>query len=171
MTAEAQIDPLTAEPSFLRLDREVMARHFPSEPFRYRHGLAGHPLLQLDALAALVRQLPRDRIEFNSGRLQPNQKPDETPGVDLEPEEIVRRIETAGAWLVLKNVEAVPAYRRLIAAVLGEAAALSRQDVLDDLGIEISPARLKCAMLSIDTLHRGLEGRVPADAIEENAVP
>jgi nitrogen fixation NifU-like protein len=36
---------------------------------------------------------------------------------------------------------------------------LARQDVLDMLGIEISPARLKCALLSLDTLHHALAGR------------
>jgi nitrogen fixation NifU-like protein len=40
---------------------------------------------------------------------------------------------------------------------------LENQHVLDLLGIEISPARLKCALLSIDTLRKALtEGRDPA---------
>jgi nitrogen fixation NifU-like protein len=34
--------------------------------------------------------------------------------------------------------------------------ALTNQDVIDNLGIELSPARLKCALLSIDTLHKAL---------------
>src|SRR6188508_1899830 len=42
---------------------------------------------------------------------------------------------------------------------LDDAEALTNQDVLDLLGIEISPARLKCALLSIDTLKHALEGR------------
>ncbi len=33
---------------------------------------------------------------------------------------------------------------------------LGKDDVLDLLGIEISPARLKCALLSLDTLQRAL---------------
>ena len=37
-----------------------------------------------------------------------------------------------------------------------EVAKLSTQDLLDLLGIEISPARLKCAMLSHDTLQKAL---------------
>jgi nitrogen fixation NifU-like protein len=41
---------------------------------------------------------------------------------------------------------------------LGEVAQLGNQDVLDALGIEISPARLKCALLSVDTLRRALAG-------------
>ena len=42
---------------------------------------------------------------------------------------------------------------------LAEVEALSNQDILDLLGIEISPARLKCALLSLDTLHRALASR------------
>ena len=42
---------------------------------------------------------------------------------------------------------------------LAEVEAMQNQDILDLLGIEISPARLKCALLSIDTLHRALDGR------------
>ena len=39
---------------------------------------------------------------------------------------------------------------------LGEAAAMTPDDVLDLLGIEISPARLKCALLSLETLERAI---------------
>jgi nitrogen fixation NifU-like protein len=49
-----------------------------------------------------------------------------------------------------------------------EIARLGNQDVLDALGIEISPARLKCALLSVDTLRRALAGMetptTPAEA-------
>jgi len=41
---------------------------------------------------------------------------------------------------------------------LVEVAQLGNQDVLDALGIEISPARLKCALLSVDTLRHALAG-------------
>jgi nitrogen fixation NifU-like protein len=39
---------------------------------------------------------------------------------------------------------------------VAEVGALRNQDVLDLLGIEISPARPKCAMLSLDTLPHAL---------------
>jgi nitrogen fixation protein NifU and related proteins len=45
---------------------------------------------------------------------------------------------------------------------LAEVRELTNQDVLDLLGIEISPARLKCALLSLDTLQHALEGREDA---------
>jgi nitrogen fixation NifU-like protein len=38
-----------------------------------------------------------------------------------------------------------------------EVESLGRDHVLDLLGIQISPARMKCALLSLDTLRRALE--------------
>jgi nitrogen fixation NifU-like protein len=43
---------------------------------------------------------------------------------------------------------------------LSEIAKLGTQDVLDNLAIEISPARMKCAMLSLDTLKLAVGDRV-----------
>jgi nitrogen fixation NifU-like protein len=40
-----------------------------------------------------------------------------------------------------------------------EVEAMTSQDILDLLGIEISPARLKCALLSLDTVHHALASR------------
>ena len=37
--------------------------------------------------------------------------------------------------------------------------AMRNQDILDLLGIEISPARLKCALLSLDTMQHALRDR------------
>ena len=39
---------------------------------------------------------------------------------------------------------------------VSQVSAITNQDVLDNLGIDISPARLKCAMLSHDTLQKAL---------------
>ncbi|MEO7229403.1 MAG: Fe-S cluster assembly sulfur transfer protein SufU [Candidatus Limnocylindrales bacterium] len=39
---------------------------------------------------------------------------------------------------------------------VAEAAAMTSQNVLDLLGIDISPARLKCALLSLDTMQLAL---------------
>ncbi|MDQ3448400.1 MAG: iron-sulfur cluster assembly scaffold protein [Chloroflexota bacterium] len=50
---------------------------------------------------------------------------------------------------------------------LDEVARLGAQDVLDDLGIEISPARLKCALLSLETLQGALTRRVARQVATE----
>ncbi len=53
---------------------------------------------------------------------------------------------------------------------LDEVARIGRDDVLEELGIEISPARLKCALLSLDTLQRALGDRVARAAPEAGTV-
>ncbi|CAN5222524.1 iron-sulfur cluster assembly scaffold protein [soil metagenome] len=50
---------------------------------------------------------------------------------------------------------------------LAEVARLGEQDVLDSLGVEVSPARLKCALLSLDTLRLALADRVASQAQTE----
>jgi hypothetical protein len=62
--------------------------------------------------------LPRDLIEYNSGTVAISQDPDAIPQVDLDPVEVVRSIETAGAWIVLKRVENSPEYRALLEDML-----------------------------------------------------
>jgi len=44
---------------------------------------------------------------------------------------------------------------------LTEIAQMGKQTVMDNLAIEISPARMKCAMLSIETLRSAVGDRVP----------
>lgn len=46
---------------------------------------------------------------------------------------------------------------------------LTPDDILDMLGIEISPARLKCALLSLDTLSHALSEREAGGATEAAA--
>ena len=53
---------------------------------------------------------------------------------------------------------------------VAEVGALRNQDVLDLLGIEISPARLKCAILSLDTLQHALADDTAEGAPEAREV-
>jgi len=52
-----------------------------------------------------------------------------------------------------------------------DAAAMTSQDVLDLLGIEISPARLKCALLSLETLQHAIADAGQPAAAAATAAP
>src|SRR5882757_8981347 len=108
MNAATEIAPV------ISADNAALRRDFPLKPFAIRHKLAGHPLLSLPRIAQLAAELPRDLIEYNSGKVAISQDPDAIPSVDLDPVEVVKRIETAGAWMVLKRVENSPEYRAVL---------------------------------------------------------
>jgi hypothetical protein len=115
---------------------DALRRDFPLRPFAIRHKLAGHPLLTLPRIAQLATDLPRDLIEYNSGKVAISQDPDAIPSVDLDPVEVVNRIETAGAWMVLKRIENSPEYRRLIEDALLSVARARNFMSLRDAGFE-----------------------------------
>lgn len=113
---------------------ETGRKAFPQQPFAIRHGLADHPLFSLEKLVELAGRMPADGIEYNSGKVGIDQKPEETPLVDMPPTEVVQRIREANAWMVLKRVERVPAYRSLLQTVLdGVARDMGHRDA-DDAG-------------------------------------
>jgi hypothetical protein len=105
---------VTAIAPVITAGNAALRREFPLKPFAIRHKLAGHPLLTLPRIAQLAAELPRDLIEYNSGKVAISQDPDAIPHLDLDPVEIVKSIETSGAWMVLKHVENSPQYRRLL---------------------------------------------------------
>ena len=126
----------TAVAPVISADNDALRRDFPLKPFAIRHKLSGHPLLMLPRIAQLAAELPRDLIEYNSGKVAISQDPDAIPSVDLDPVEIVKRIETAGAWMVLKRVENSPEYRALLEDTLLSVARARGFNSLLDAGFE-----------------------------------
>ena len=97
----------------------MFAADYPEVPHILPHQLGRHPLLELEALAALADMLPGTSIEYNKAD-QPigvNGKPDPT-GIPIA--ETIRNIARTGSWAVLKNIEQAPAYAALLADLLAE---------------------------------------------------
>jgi len=135
MSATASVVPSPSaviEPT----DRSSFTSAFPLRPFSIRHRLAGDPQFSLARIVDMVRELPRDHIEYNSGQVAIGQDPDSTPLVELNPEDVVRRIETAGAWMVLKRIEVLPAYRAVLEETLLSVARAQGHASLDAAGFE-----------------------------------
>jgi hypothetical protein len=120
----------------LQINREVFDRQFARSAFAIRHTLSEHPLLQLPRLIELARALPADRVEYNAGNLALNQDPALTPQNGLSVEATIQRIEECNSWMVLKNVERVPEYDRLLSDCLAELAATGHPAARTVLGRE-----------------------------------
>lgn len=77
----------------------------------------------MEAIARLAETLPEDRIEQNTGKLPTVVAHDEVQRENLPSGDVARGIETNGCWMVLKNIEQHPDYRRLLEDSLDEVAA------------------------------------------------
>lgn len=119
MTAHSPIVPADGA-TFPDAARARFAALYPDAPGTLTHGLVGHPLLSLDALALLAERMPAASVEFNLGKLPKGVRPEDTPSNGLTLGETIRTIETNGSWAVLKNVERDPAYGALLDGALAE---------------------------------------------------
>lgn len=108
-----------AKQIFPARSRAYFASTYPEGAHTLMHDLVEHPLLELDALAALGESLPASSVEYNRGDLP--------IGVDGKPGsngmtigETIRDIGGANSWAALKNIEQSPPYAALLHELLGE---------------------------------------------------
>jgi Cupin superfamily protein len=120
--------PPSAHGPLLRIDRHGFAEAFAERPFPVEHQLVDHPLLTLEGIAELADTLPRTAVERHRADL-PLIVPGGAPDLDGRPSDTVREIATNNCWMVLWNVEQVPAWRTLLHDCLDEVAAhIGRRD-------------------------------------------
>ncbi|HYI49853.1 MAG TPA: cupin-like domain-containing protein [Allosphingosinicella sp.] len=105
---------------------KIFGAAYPEQPALLTHALADHPLLQLDALAALAGRIRPIDVEYNRGDVPVGLDPADTPANGLGIEETIRRIEECGSWMVLKFVEQDPLYRSLLHDTLAAIEPLAR---------------------------------------------
>ena len=70
----------------------------------------------------------------------------------------IEDVRVHGRGCAISQASASLLTERLKGMTLDEARHIGKEDVLDELGIEISPARLKCALLSLKVLKVGAYG-------------
>lgn len=99
---------------------ERMAALYPLQAGLLHHQLPDHPLLSLEALAALGESLPAGQVEYNPGDVPIGILPEDVPSNGLSIGETIRTIDTNKSWAVLKNIESEAAYRTLLMDLLGE---------------------------------------------------
>jgi hypothetical protein len=91
-------------------------RELHKKAFAVHHPLAGHPLFSIEALTKVAEGASRRNgdLYVDAGDFTFADKWGTTPKPNMTIPEIMDRIETAGAWLVLKHVEANPVYKALL---------------------------------------------------------
>lgn len=80
---------------------------------------------------------------------------------------IIKEIKFSGHGCAISQAAASMLTEMVAGKTLDDARRVSRQDMLDALGIPISPARLKCALLGLKVLKTGVYRRLGAGMKEE----
>jgi nitrogen fixation NifU-like protein len=70
----------------------------------------------------------------------------------------VREVRFGGRGCAISQASASMLTERIEGATLDELKALTPDDILEMLGVEIGPARQRCALLSLRVLHQGIGG-------------
>ena len=114
------------------------------EHYRRPHNFG--TLLEPDAMYEGANPLCGDRITMMLG---------------IDERGVVEEVAFTGRGCAISQASASMLTDEIRGKSLEEVGRIGRDEVLDALGIEISPARLKCAILSLETLRGALDGRLP----------
>lgn len=115
---------------------EALRAFYPARPGTLRHRLVDHPLLRLEALAALAQRMRPVDVEYNRGDLPVGIDPEATPSNGLGIAETIDSIERCQSWMVLKFIEQDEAYRALLHEALAPLRALVAQTTGEMLKME-----------------------------------
>jgi len=97
---------------------------FDRDSFQFTHRLANHPAFQLPELIKLAKRLNHN-IYFDHGDIQINDRWNEAPPKTYSVDEVLEKIENAGAWFFVKNAHEAPDYCELVDQCLAEAEELT----------------------------------------------
>ena len=131
----------------IECDVETFSRTLNVLPYEIGHTLAGHPLFQLPALVELAQKVAARKSPhmsggdayFNDGVVEAGSRPEYFDTSEGRTDEerarvaaMVRRIEDAEAWIILKHVEREEGYREVM-----EAAVCDTLQLAGDAGREL----------------------------------
>lgn len=93
---------------------------FPWKPYIAKHKLVDNPLFELKNIIELSRRLPLKQVEYNTGDLSVGHDPQQTPVSKLSVQDTLESIEKNNSWMVLKNIQDDPEYKKLLHETLDE---------------------------------------------------
>jgi hypothetical protein len=115
----------------LNLRPELFRSSFNRQHFVLHHELAGQPLFELPRLIELARdtaaQRPSD-LYYDAGVTDLNERWGSSPA-QFPVDETIRRIDEAGAFIILKRAEHDPAYAKLLDRCMSDLLEVSGRDL------------------------------------------
>ncbi|MGA2277709.1 MAG: hypothetical protein ABSG00_08895 [Terracidiphilus sp.] len=129
--------PATSE-HIIHCESEIFQQNMNRLPYEFTHSLAGNRLFELSCLMDLAEKvalrsaphLSGGDVYFNEGRIEPDEKPLRPDKPRTAVIDLIRQIENAQAWIILKHVEREEGYRDVLESCIRDILELSGQELL-----------------------------------------
>lgn len=108
---------------YVKVEEQTLRDNFNRRPFAFKHDLASHPQLQLDALGELAGRLPQAQLSHWSGKIAIDANIDtamKTHATGRSLRDTFDRLEDAGSYILIRNAQLDPKFNRLIDDILDE---------------------------------------------------
>jgi hypothetical protein len=127
--------PVSTSPGgrLLLLEEDLFTAHFDRQPFKIKHSLVNHPLLQLPRLVELAKSLNKPILYFKGSHgINQVQTADGNIGSkrtfldrqlarpELSAAQTIAQIESAQAWMQIRDVGTDPEYAQLLDSIIRE---------------------------------------------------
>ncbi len=93
---------------------------FNRASFALAHHLSDHPLFELPRLLRLAKSMANDDLYYDAGGIRIGQRWDQAPPCNLSVEQLLERIEHAGAWIILRKIHKYLEYDSLVGQILDQ---------------------------------------------------
>jgi hypothetical protein len=122
----------------IQCESGVFAQNLNRLPYEFAHSLAGSPLFELSRLVDLSEKVATRRtphlaggdVYFNDGLIEPGEKPLRPDMPRTAVADLIRQIDTAQAWIILKHVEREPSYSDVLEGCICDILELSGRELL-----------------------------------------
>ena len=111
---------ISAATSIVDIDPSGFADAFARRSISVRHGLAGHPLFTIDAIAELADGLPPESVRREMGNLPLANYGEYVDVGEGPPSQTIRNVERTGTRVSLRDIQQAPEYAELIDECLDE---------------------------------------------------
>lgn len=119
-------------PHYIDAQVSEFQERFNRKSFEVAHRLADHPLFKLERLMQLTKLVrgthPKDAY-YDAGDIGIGTRWEDAPKGMFSIEEAIERIQTAGAWVLLKKVQYDPEYKVLLDDTMAELKTLIGKDL------------------------------------------
>jgi hypothetical protein len=134
----AEVHMSVASDCLIQCEPGVFTQNLNRLPYEFSHALAGNPLFELSRLVDLAEKvatritphLAGGDVYFNDGLIEPGQKPVRPDLARTAAVDLIRKIDSAQAWIILKHVEREPGYREVLENCIRDILQLSGPQLL-----------------------------------------